>query len=50
VLAACPRKAAAAVLSQNLYRKIFEHRMTRLVVLKKTGKDERDWQWHVDSF
>lgn len=50
VLAACPRQAANAILSQNICRRVFEDRLTRLVVLKKTSRDERGWQWHVDSF
>ena len=50
VLAVCPRKAADAILSQNVCRRIFENRLRRLAVLKKTSKDERGWQWHVDSF
>jgi len=27
-----------------------EFALPRLVVLKKTGDDQRNWQWHVDSF
>ena len=48
--AVCPPRPAAAVLAPSLYRRFFERTQTQFVVLKKTGNDQRSWQWHVDTF
>jgi predicted O-methyltransferase YrrM len=38
------------VLSNRLYRKIFEDRRTRMVALKKVTEDNRNWDWHDEAF
>ena len=44
------RKTWARVLAPNLYRRVFDDRATRMVALRKTQEDGRNWDWHVDTF
>jgi predicted O-methyltransferase YrrM len=38
------------VLAPKLYRKVFEDHETRMIALRKTKEDSRNWNWHVDAF
>ncbi len=44
------RRTWAKVLAPSLYRKIFDDRFPRMVALKKTKEDSRNWDWHADVF
>lgn len=44
------RKTWAKFLAPGLYRKLFDDRKTKMIALKKTQEDNRDWNWHADSF
>jgi predicted O-methyltransferase YrrM len=44
------RRIWAKILSPILYRKVFEDYSTRMIALRKTKEDSRNWDWHVDSF
>lgn len=45
-----PRKIFVDILSNSLYRRIFDDRLLRMVVLKKVAEDNRNWDWHNDAF
>lgn len=38
------------ILAPLLYRKIFEDHSPRMIALRKTKEDSRNWDWHVDAF
>ena len=40
----------AKILPPILYRRVFEDYSTRMIVLRKTKEDSRNWDWHIDSF
>jgi len=40
----------AKLISQKLYRIIFDEGVVRMVALKKTQNDSRNWNWHADEF
>ncbi|MFC1736406.1 class I SAM-dependent methyltransferase [Candidatus Hydrogenedentota bacterium] len=40
----------AATLVPSLYRKVVADHYTRMVALKKTMEDTRDWDWHSNAF
>ncbi len=40
----------ANILPPILYRRVFEDYSTRMIVLRKTKEDSRNWDWHIDSF
>lgn len=44
------RKTWANLLAPSLYRKVFEDRKTRMIALRKTKEDSRNWDWHVEAF
>ena len=44
------RRTWAKVLAPSLYRRIFGDRVTRMIALKKTKEDSRNWDWHADAF
>lgn len=50
LLSPIPQRLWAKVLLPNLHRMIFETQTTRMIVLKKTKEDDRDWHWHDDTF
>jgi predicted O-methyltransferase YrrM len=40
------RRQWQALVSHNLYRRIFEDRRTRMIALRKHSEDTRTWTWH----
>ena len=50
VLALMPARIQAELFSRRVGRWIFEDTDLRMVVLKKTSEDARDWDWHDDRF
>lgn len=44
------RERCRRLLAPLLYRKIFEDFSPSLIALRKTREDERNWDWHSDSF
>lgn len=44
------RRTWAKVLAASLYRRIFDDRVMRMIALKKTKEDNRNWDWHADAF
>jgi predicted O-methyltransferase YrrM len=36
------------ILATSLYRRIFEDHETRMIALRKTNEDNRNWDWHVE--
>jgi hypothetical protein len=45
-----PRECWAKVLKPSLYRRIFEDHAERMIALKKIDEDNRNWDWHDDTF
>lgn len=43
-------KTFARLFSRTIYRKTIEYKTMRMVVLKKVSDDNRNWDWHDDSF
>ena len=50
VLSLTPARIQAELFSRRVGRWIFEDSDLRMVVLKKTSEDARDWYWHDDRF
>ena len=50
VLSLTPARIQAELFSRRVGRWIFEDSDLRMVVLKKTSEDARDWDWHDDRF
>jgi predicted O-methyltransferase YrrM len=50
LLSPIPRRIWSALLSRRNYRRVFEDHVVKMVALKKTSEDERDWRWHPDDF
>jgi len=38
------------VLAPTLCRRVFDDRRVRMIALKKAREDDRNWDWHVDTF
>ena len=38
------------ILAPTFYRKIFDRQKVRMIALRKTKKDERNWEWHDEAF
>jgi len=38
------------IMSPPFYQRVFNKRNDRMVVLQKTGVDDRNWDWHNDAF
>jgi predicted O-methyltransferase YrrM len=44
------KQSMKQVLAPNLYRKLSQDFSPRMIALRKTTEDSRNWDWHVDSF
>lgn len=38
------------ILAPQLHRRVFDDAMVRMIALRKTSEDRRNWDWHVDNF
>jgi predicted O-methyltransferase YrrM len=50
ILSPIKQETWANILSRKLYRRIYENQNDRMVALRKTQVDERNWDWHHDAF
>jgi predicted O-methyltransferase YrrM len=50
VLAPVDRETLSELISRTLYRSIFDDKTIRMIALRKTTQDSRNWDWHDDAF
>jgi predicted O-methyltransferase YrrM len=43
------REMWSKVIAKRLYHRLFDDRSTRLIILRKTQEDNRNWNWHADA-